>query len=753
MAQEMTVYERILNSNLTKGTLPAFVVQKIREDKLRTVGGVLGAYKSAIGISKILKQDTSLISQGAAFDLLWQACQQLSTGDRALLFTLCSRSFGLDLEVCTYGDEDFEKNCSNNIELKNREAEQRNKFVKHPFIEAFRNEFRYVDDVVVLDQLAKFWNEQNNTAFLYFLEAQFPMRISLKSLKQDSGEDDFITKLAEYEKLNLVVRFLDRGTSTPYSDNEYTPYAAVVISNIPQVEPTLSQEPAQSGWVRADNSPSFSILTASGHFTSLERYMRASLKQRDESIAFGPYHFHSHSDTTYATAANVMATLHNFVRVPSNTLIHAQDRVRTEIESLESKALGPIYANRFLRTKSLSSLMMAINVALNPRSTTYKNTVGYKETTKLLLIHGLMSHALYLGGLPTIKNEAGTYVVDTIGIKEVHEGFREGVFWLKDQMEQLLDGSDRETEALSTYERERGFHPDVMLMPVQDRKRLAFKDMSDLMLAALTNHVMFEAVYYPMASPENAEKYSTFSPEAKEILSTIPIRDIFSLFVKAGDVTNFMRLKTYIESQFSSTQKNEEPMLRDFNRQINRAGYNFLKKFTIKDLNKLPVDTIVHDSGKLFLRVKNSPQYKTVEQIVENASMTEAVAAMIFLHSVTFPEGAQEEKNRQSALVQEFILEKLSLFEVKSMIDELQIPKEDQPVWVEMMKGYIKHAISLDDKNAGNTPAQVGDNKEILIRAFDEAVSGPKPKPAFWRPVAALQKVAHLFAGLKKGPR
>ncbi len=731
MSRNQSAWSEALQPLIANRTLSDALISLLRKGDLPSITSLLNAYKYDLHTQEIINRSAPAESRFAArkqaYDLIYGSCQQLSGPERSVFMALVGSGMGLQFETYTYNAEDYAQEFSSRLSDNDYVKEKQeiyNFFKDHPLFEAFRDDLRYLSDEKALSILAELWNSDHKKEFLFLYDEllQIKNRAQFKRDPQRT-EETFAQKVTSYPDLELVVINVSRGT--PQGNGVMSadmPDLKIIVSN--KLKPMVFDSSPVSD---ESSEPDFWILTANKTYTKLKDYIKDSLSERYESLAFGPYHYTSNDDRSYPTAANVIAGLQNQLRIPQNFIISAQDRMRAEIDSIHNLALGKIYGLRFLKAKGWSDWAAALTLVNGGPSAA--NTIDYYRAAATLVTHGL-SHAanfLYVRG----KNDSD--------LTQIYEGFKDGMMNLYDQMKSLAESNEHETDALTHYEHEFGFHPDVLLFPISDRKRLAFKDIGDMMLANLCGNMMEHVYFEEITKKDESEKKQV------AILADIPVMKIADLYIAAGDVTNFMRLKEYFENLYGEGNSRSK-ILSD---KIRKAGYSVLPRYSIKPLNGLKFISIFEADGTMHIRTDRMAAFKTPDQIVKDESFTEAVAAFIVLRDIQLSNPSieiQEAKAAQEKALKMFITEVSTAREVSSILNKENLSALDRAVFFRVIEELLPITVALEAFSAGIPPQQTADTTGSIAKGFDR-VENPKTPSRFERIVRAIRSVGNLLNG------
>lgn len=721
----MTPLNQQIANIAANGTLPAVLKDLMAKEQFLTVLSVLNA-----GLKNFHGDSGPMEKTQQFFDAAYKAMESLEDIQKPVFLALCIQGLRLSHSPATYHEADFKKHFTSEDEVMTRiyteMQSERDALVNHPLIIAARN-MRYMRRSDALELLIHLWANPKKSAFLCLYDTLLPLQNSAQREHDPKFcEESFSEALATHPGLELVVLNVNRGTEG-INKLRNVPCMRIMISN--RVKADDLDGISKEGWARGGElDPEFWIVTTGKTFQSLKEYLAASLDKKPESRGYGPYRFASDDDCSYATAANALAKIHEYVHTLKNFEAPAQNRMREQIQSIERLAIGKVYAQRFLRAQKYP--LWAASLNLSARSYAAQDMVDYQEAAKLLTVYGFSQSIDYMD-LITESNDRKA---------KIYQGFYDGIAQLHEYMNDLRRPGEVTCPALDWYETERGFHPDIMMLPIEDRKKLAFKDIGDIMLANLCGHMMNEVYlqkYYSNGSPSIEQKY--------QILSQIPVLDIASLYIEAGDVTSFMNLHQYL----GRIEKNNENLHEPLAKKIRKAGFQVMEEMSIRDLKKMKFQAVINKEGLLYIRTEHMMHFDTVEKIVGDRRLVDAVSAYLVLDGLTYPESLAASKKQQMDALRDFMTETSLIREIREEPKKLGMTPDQVEQWLPFVKAALPFILNDPGVVGGDTPEQINKYKKLIIGAFEAATSNKRPR--FERAVRAARAVSHLLLG--KYPR
>lgn len=723
--------DRLLEKCLANGTLPQVIISGINKGLNVAVVDLLAAYQSRLTIASVGDPQKSIEEHKVAFDNMKAVLDQSEGVDRYVFLALCDQGLSLHYRDYTYSEADYHKHFSrketSQSEHDAKDREVRQALYGHPFIEAYRDGLRYLPRSQALNILTELWQSPvRQKDFLHLYDAFSRFQSSQqREIDPQFTESTFQDDIAAHEGIGLIVLNIARQSNRGLGGAD-VPNLRVLVSNksIPYMELDIGNADEVS------TGTDFWILTAKKTYTDLPSYLRDSLAEMPESRGYGPYRMTTNDDRGYATAASLVAGMQNYLRVPNNFAIDAQTRLRREIEKIKNKAFGNVYAHRFLRAQKWSRWAAAMTLANYGRGAL--DSISYREAERELVIHGFSHAADFL-------NLVGRTDADGA---EVYEGFKEGITVLHSHMRDLFGGGNNTTPSLDWYEQEFGFNPDIRLFSVDEQKKLAYRNLSDIMLANLCGQMMNE-VYL--------EK--TRRREGNDILSQIQVNDITAMYVKAGDVTGFMRLLSHLRSFDSEKTRFHDPLAN----LIKKGGYYTIEDHTIRPLGGLKFASVIDTrDGTFWIKTENMIHFKTPEQIVADRVFTDAIAATVVLDSLKYPDAYTGYQASRLDTLRDFIAEIAAARELVKCLDKEGIPAEAREPFLSFTKTLLPH-MTLDwiaEEDRGQTTQESFEAAKPLVERAINLVGGFNPKPTFERAVRATRNVASLFkrTAAKKTP-
>jgi hypothetical protein len=281
-------------------------------------------------------------------------------------------------------------------------------------------------------------------------------------------------------------------------------------------------------------------------------------------------------------------------------------------------------------------------------------------------------------------------------------------------MIELIHAEGETTDALERFEGYRGFHPDVLLFPVEERARLAFQDLSDMMTAHLTGLTI----------------QGELLDDNQPLAGRIDFPGIIKTMIVAGDFTNAMRVRDSIGIKRS-------PMIAEaINQRFRDLGYHVFPELEVKKVEGLKGGALLDSRGNIFSKPARTAHYQSVDQITSGTDLLPAVFAYHVLTGLKFSDDVAEKQAEQIAALKDFIAQ-------RSLVRELKDNMKDLP---EPLKPVYLDGVKLDAAELAEDLALKGvrNPQEAVKQAISE-VSGNKPKAAFHRIMKALGNVSELM--------
>lgn len=761
--------QKQLDNLLEQGNLGSVISSLMHTGDYTVIAELFNAYKYTIHTKAGYGDDREqreIEETRKALDVFQGVLDKLPEDQRTVFLALAFKGMGIDYAVYTYNESDFKnefvKSAQDWVESaqpgrqkkialaskKEKDAEYA-ALSGHPFVAELRDTLRYSSREAALETLSELWQNGDKDGFFYVYDAVLPIH-NREQYKRDPDytEDTFTDQIATHPGLEFVVLHVYRGNMHGNGiDQASLPPLRILISNKPKpLDYQLSDaEPEiEEGWAAGAEEPDFWILTAKGKFTSLKSYMNASLKNRSESIGHGPYSFSSNDDRTYGTAANVMAEIHKFLRVPKNFEASAQDRLQEQVQSIETSAFGEIYMNRFLRAQEWSTWHAAVGLSHSGRrdKETMLGQIGYTTAVKTMVTYGLVDAVNFMDR-DAFDNEENAHAIFggyLAGMQQLHDDMLE----LSRPEEDISAG-----DALDRFERTRGFQGDVLHFPVQERKRLAFQDLSDMAVGHLNGHMMMD-IYYEDKRAQEREKSDRDirDDEAikQEVLSQVPFEDIADVMIKAGDVTNFMRLYEHQQALGTKVNGSVEPTNQGaaLEKKIKQAGYFVSQdRLCMTRFNNQRFRAVVSPDVDFMIRTGHMVRFKTPEQIVMDDSLIEAIWAREVISGFKPTSEASKEKyDLQTQTLTDFIEKKVLARDIQKDIKAM--PEDERGFYVTFMSELLPHAVDQIEEEEALSTHEKDRVGKIAAGAFDEA-TGRTPRATFGRVIKALSAVSGLW--------
>ncbi|MCZ7862518.1 hypothetical protein O9X98_14180 [Agrobacterium salinitolerans] len=660
---------------------------------------------------KLVVETANADSQGRigawrhALDVIGQVSDQVDASHSAVYKALVYVGLNLDTAPFMRRPEEFNADLNaidRNSEFAVKRKELYEGIANHPFAVSLREGLGYLSREEALREVKAAWDRHDKSGFLYLVDVLSALQSHWQRADGQVGEDTFIDDMASYPGLEVVVVSVPRGTPADSTRRMAPlPPLRIVISNrdIPSGQ---AMPDTEAGWnARGADEAGFWLISAKGIYPSLRSYLADGLNERKESIGHGPYYFVSNDDRCIATAANVVAAAHQFLAVPSNFKVNAQARLRQQVQGVGTAAVGPVYAHRYLRgqTKPAWVDALILSESLNGKARAEESFDAARE----LVTHGMVQAFDNLL-LFTSKDSR----------ESVQHGYAAGMRTILNDMREMFAAEDHESGALERFERYHGFHPDVMMFPVEERNRLAFQDLSDIAVGNLTGMGMAR----------------DFIEEEGGPMADVSVMDFVKTMVDAGDLANPMRLREHF------SLLGQKDLANDITAHIRNEGYFISEEMSARRLSDLRFQVLISSEGDMYLKSRTMVRFKSVNQIVEGEELVDAVLASEALAGITYPPQLVGRREEQSAKLDDFIAKRALVSKFKNEL--AKVPDEERPAYIDGLRW--KAADIAADLDA-NGVADPHDAAEAVI----SEVAGEKKRPLYKRVMTALTGVSTLM--------
>lgn len=688
--------------------LSALVQAEAYEDALK----VLSAHKPRLPLRDSF-EGQHLLEWKTLFDHLALTWDSLDGRHRLIFGSLVYRGLAIEHMYFLSREADFQADINSFRDVSRFAREQMKAYqhlADHPFVVGLRDQLVYIDRPAALNALRGVWSAGDKGGFLFLFDTLSDLQD--RAQRRTEGKligDRLADDVASYEGLELVVMTVPRGNEAEVRANATPlPPLRVLVSNkampVDYAPAGSTEEP--SIWTK--ESPDFWLLSAKGTYTSLRSFVSNALSRGGSSIAHGSYRFVSNDDRCYSTAANALACLQAFISKPSNFAVNAQARVKDQLANIKHAAVGPIYAHRYLRAQGMSPWAEALGFALGHGSR--DATANPYAVTQELVRHGF--------GV-ALDNVMVTAFHSDDDSSLAKDGMVDGMLELLRDMQQLADDGLENPEALARYEIYRGFHPDVQLFPAEERARLAFEDLSNIAVSHLTGLTVSMSVL-----EEDDEN-------VRELAKRIPLLEFAAVMLKAGDVTNFMRLHE------APALGRDKGIVRSLEHILKQEGFYLSPRLVAKELGGVELRVLINQAGDLMVRSERMLRYRTVSQIIGAKSLSDAQLALEVLSAIQTPGNVEERKAEQVADLKDFIGRRSFLVELNRQVAAL--PEERRAPFLTGLYWKIDELSELIAARGVREPTAAV--REAIVEAGGEE----KPKPRFKRVVDALSHVSALL--------
>jgi ABC-type phosphate transport system substrate-binding protein len=571
----------------------------------------------------------------------------------------------------------------------------------HPFLDSLRQNFVNLDRSKALDIIKTAWTRGDKGGFLFLLDS---LTVFQNRQQRDSeelkGHSHFVEDVATLPGVEVIVLTIPRGTEDSFTAS--LPPVRIIISNadLPVDYTDKIEETDPSVW--AAKQQDFWISTADHTFESLRTYLTTSLKNRSESIGYGPYYFATNNDLNVATAANMMASIHHYLSIPSNFAANAHSRLMQQLNNVSNAVLGPVYTHRYLRAGKDAPWVTALNHANGLLRS--DGGINPLAAANELCLYGLTQGYAFLNTRLKSDDDESLF----------HTGLSDAVKTLVGEMIALSSEGDQQAAALERYEKKYGLHPDTALFPVEERSRLAFKDLSDIVVGNLTS----------------ATTACAIADQEPGIVDNVPFQIIADTMLKAGDLKNVMRL---LENH--SIHKSET-VLTAIQEPLNALGYFVFETMSVKDDAEVKFRAVADKDGTIFIRNSKKPKYRSIEEIARDGDLVDGKLMQMFLGSITTQPEFEDAIAEQQAAVETFVARQTIVTEIEMRTSRL--PKEDQSYYLGTLQAQLPvMAAKLSESGIANA--------DTIVQDAIREVQNQNRKPLFKRVIQALSDVSGLM--------
>jgi hypothetical protein len=571
----------------------------------------------------------------------------------------------------------------------------------HPFLNDLRHNFVNLDRSNALDAIKSAWTKGDKGGFLFLVDSlTLFQNLQQRESEELNGHSRFVEDVASLSGVEVIVLTIPRGTPDSFSAS--LPPVRIIISNsgLPVDYAEKIEETDPSAW--AAEQQEFWISTADQTFSSLRSFLTASLKTRSESIGHGPYYFVATNDLNVATAANMLAGIHHYLSIPSNFAANAHSRLKQQLDNVVSAVLGPVYTHRYLRAGKDAPWVTALNHANGLTRT--ETGINPMAAANELCLHGMTQGYAFLETRLRGEDDENLF----------HTGLSEAMETLLREMIALSGEGDVQAAALDRYEQEYGLHPDAKLFPGEERSRLAFQDLSDIVVGNLTSVTSVCAI----------------QDKAPGIVDRVPFAAIADTMIKAGDLTNVMRL---FESH--SVHQNED-VLSAIRNSLSDQGHFVFETMSVKDDAKVKFRAVADKVGTIFIRNTTKPKYRNIEEIARDGDLADGKLMQLFLDNITTQPEFEGIIAEQRAAAETFVARQTVVTAIKMKISNL--PEKEQSFYLDTLQAQLP---SLVDKFSESGIS----NADIIVQDAIREVQNQSRKPLFKRVIKALSDVSGLM--------
>ncbi len=580
--------------------------------------------------------------------------------------------------------------------------EEWNALYNHPFVVQFRDNFAQLDRESALALLKSAWDMGDKSGFVFALDSlTIFQNLQQRESEELKSRSSFAEDVASIPGLEVIVLTVPLGNPPGFETS--LPSVRVIISNsdLPFDYSPKTDETEPTTWAAGQDD--FWITTSAGTYTSLRGFLTAALKERSESIGHGPYLFTSTDDRNVATAANLIASVHHYLSVPSNFAANAHHRLKHQLDTIAKANLGPVYTHRYLRAGNDAPWVSALNFANG--LTKAEAGPNPMAAARELALHGMTLAYEYL-----VENRWSTEDDQELS----YLGFAEAMAVLLDEMKALSGEGAEQAAALARYEQEYGLHPDATHFPVEERSKLAFQDLSDIAVGNLTCNATAIAVY----------------DEVPTVTAKVPFTRIAEAMVRAGDITNAMRLL-----EFDALSKNQT-LSASVRKTLTDAGYFIFETMQTKEFGKIKFRALIDKDGEVYLRNSRKPKYRSIEQIAHDGDIVDGKIMELFTRNITaepqFEAALLEQRDKASA----FVARQALVNEITTRSN--QLPAGERTFYIDRLQLQLPTLIAKLQESGV-------DHAETIVRDAIVEVQNQNRKPLFKRVINALAEVSGLM--------
>lgn len=480
----------------------AFVSAVFRPEAAKAVAGLMSADKSEALHSLLTAHRRN--GEDAAFALdhtplfgrYQEICEALPPLERRLFCIFAEQSFGI-----SFREHDKPK-------------EQR-----HPFAVTFASETNVTQEEAQ-DYLIRLYDSGRQKCFAVAL-----------SFFVHKFRRPFLEELCQHDRFNRHVAIVDRP-STAERSGYVTPLVLVVSNSAvaPFVERADRPEdgsPWRPGGPDDHFNDGFQIISSDGTFNSLAQATAAALANRGSSRLYGTYGGTSSASMNYESLVLTHAEILRLIKDGSNYFADAVQRAEYQKDQCAGLYHGGMFGQRFIKQAGYPDWARAIwNRWLSGLSDEEIEETAYQLTR----------HAMFrVLGLSYVFAGEGDGPGTTVRRQTAFlSGFARGVNEMHSELSELSSFDERPSRALERYEAYHGFHKDLDILTVAERKKAAYADLADYFSGAFSFHNVMESFL------EDDDRLDGF-----RLKDHIPYRQAFDLFIANRDFTHAWRLVSF----------------------------------------------------------------------------------------------------------------------------------------------------------------------------------------------------------------
>jgi hypothetical protein len=210
----------------------------------------------------------------------------------------------------------------------------------------------------------------------------------------------------------------------------------------------------------------------------------------------------------------------------------------------------------------------------------------------------------------------------------------------------------------------------------------------------------------------------------------VPFAAIADTMIKAGDLTNVMRL---FESH--SVHQNEE-VLSAIRNSLSDQGHFVFETMSVKDDANVKFRAVADKVGTIFIRNTTKPKYRNIEEIARDGDLADGKLMQLFLDNITTQPEFEGIIAEQRAAAETFVARQTVVTAIKMKISNL--PEKEQSFYLDTLQAQLP---SLVDKFSESGIS----NADTIVQDAIREVQNQSRKPLFKRVIKALSDVSGLM--------